>query len=675
MSQPQFANEETKSSESIWKVCVAIDFGTDGIGVAYAYDNRVQVHDKWRSKNYGIITKPKTIILLDDEGETAAVGLDAKHAYMNLNGKQKDDWMLFERFKMSLYAAKLKKKSRGGKSQYSKLAITNQLTATNGKKYSSGKVFIAAFRHIHKISKKYLRKQKIKVSDDEIQFIISVPSIWNDEAKHKMKQWALKAGLYDEDNDDQCRVVYEPDCASLAIQHHLKGINIIRYETEQIIKLSKKRFASDDDDERKEDDILNQSIQSIQQVQSPFADGDKYILVDAGGGTVDIACHQVVGEFGVKEIFHPTGGPWGSCYIDDQYVKLLERIFGTKAIDEFKKELPNIYVELIHYFQDAKASFLLVSNSIVHCVKLPYKFLSFMEEYIARKSSQKQQKFKDSQGQYIDNKYAKDKIKAAIYMNQNAKLDITEDTNGQYLEISMRIWKDLFDHVIDPTVKHIQKLLNQPSLMRKCKYLCLVGGLSCSAYFQYRMKQEFGPLSKYLLIIITPNRPILSVVAGAAYFGITRDYVKARRLRYSYGIIGRIPKSVALANKVPMDHIKKYGEYDKFWGQDIVRGCVKVFGWKNEEINLNQVKTIDLKRNDQNGVIVENIIRSDLDDPKTKDDGEIIGTLEIPFSDQNKDNLDIVTEFHFAGTVIKVLSYPKKTPHLKQHLPLKYNDV
>ena len=57
--------------------------------------------------------------------------------------------------------------------------------------------------------------------------------------------------------------MYEPDCASLQIQHEIKNKN----------------------DEKND---------------ASFNKGDKYILVDAGGGTVDVACHEIIGEFGVK---------------------------------------------------------------------------------------------------------------------------------------------------------------------------------------------------------------------------------------------------------------------------------------------------------------------------------------------------------------------------------------
>ena len=94
----------------------------------------------------------------------------------------------------------------------------------------------------------------------------------------------------------------------------------------------------------------------------------------------------------------------------------------------------------------------------------------------------------------------------------------------------------MFNHVINPTIKQIKTLLNEPKLMTNCKYLCLVGGLSTSKYFQLRMEQQFGPKSKYKLKLIIPRRPILCVVEGAAYFGITNNYIKSRALPHSESI-------------------------------------------------------------------------------------------------------------------------------------------
>ena len=47
----------------------------------------------------------------------------------------------------------------------------------------------------------------------------------------------------------------------------------------------------------------------------------------------------------------------------------------------------------------------------------------------------------------------------------------------EFLVIKEAVWKMMFDHVLNPTIQHVNKLLQEPKLMRKCKFLCLAGGL------------------------------------------------------------------------------------------------------------------------------------------------------------------------------------------------------
>ena len=61
-----------------WKIHIAIDFGTDGLGLAYAIKDEVYIHQRWNCRRYGTTVKPKMILLLDDE-EKAYFGMDAKH--------------------------------------------------------------------------------------------------------------------------------------------------------------------------------------------------------------------------------------------------------------------------------------------------------------------------------------------------------------------------------------------------------------------------------------------------------------------------------------------------------------------------------------------------------------------------------------------------------------------
>ena len=225
----------------------------------------------------------------------------------------------------------------------------------------------------------------------------------------------------------------------------------------------------------------------------------------------------------------------------------------------------------------------------------------------------------------------------------------------------------MFDYVINPTIEHIQKLLNEPKLMRKCEYICLAGGLSSSPYFQHRMRQQFGPTSRYNLKLIIPQRPILSVVEGAAYFGITPNYIKARVLRYTYGKICRFEEKYAKAAGIPEDHILKYREWNDYKKQWYVRNCFSVLARKNEEIHTGQIrKAVGHRIKPTQSKVSVRIVWSKMEDPKTKSDSLRLGEVVVDFPNEDENDMQSTLEFHFAETVIKAVVYRNKEPGNKQ---------
>eukprot|EP01083_Nonionella_stella_P151567 484459_1 len=108
-----------------------------------------------------------------------------------------------------------------------RVEIKDTLTATNGKTVKASIVFVAVFKHLQKQAKRYLKRNKLSrglfktLTDKDWQWIITVPAIWNDTSKYKMRQWVIDAGLVDPNIDGQCKIVYEPDCASLALQYEI----------------------------------------------------------------------------------------------------------------------------------------------------------------------------------------------------------------------------------------------------------------------------------------------------------------------------------------------------------------------------------------------------------------------------------------------------------------------
>ena len=61
------------------------------------------------------------------------------------------------------------------------------------------------------------------------------------------------------------------------------------------------------------------------------------MVVDCGGGTVDITVHAMDSEQGcLKELYKASGGPYGSVSVDVAFAKLLESIFGADFIVQYK---------------------------------------------------------------------------------------------------------------------------------------------------------------------------------------------------------------------------------------------------------------------------------------------------------------------------------------------------
>eukprot|EP01084_Bolivina_argentea_P266273 451579_1 len=101
---------EQEELSSCFKIHVAIDFGTDGCAIAYHYNGKVTVYNKWMTKSRQRTTKVKTQILLNDKDEVVAFGDTAKIIYSSLSGNERRKWKFFDRFKMSLYEVDIKQK-------------------------------------------------------------------------------------------------------------------------------------------------------------------------------------------------------------------------------------------------------------------------------------------------------------------------------------------------------------------------------------------------------------------------------------------------------------------------------------------------------------------------------------------------------------------------------------
>ena len=65
-----------------------------------------------------------------------------------------------------------------------------------------------------------------------------------------------------------------------------------------------------------------------------LAAGDAFMMLDCGGGTADITVHRVARaapELRLDELRRPSGGPWGSAFVDAEFEAFLQRLVGGGA--------------------------------------------------------------------------------------------------------------------------------------------------------------------------------------------------------------------------------------------------------------------------------------------------------------------------------------------------------
>jgi hypothetical protein len=91
---------------------------------------------------------------------------------------------------------------------------------------------------------------------------------------------------------------------------------------------------------------------------SALQDGDTFMVLDCGGGTVDITMHRVVQkspDLLLDELREPSGGPWGSTFIDAEFENFVKELIGANLFSRFRPS--SQWVEVMRAWEAVKLSF------------------------------------------------------------------------------------------------------------------------------------------------------------------------------------------------------------------------------------------------------------------------------------------------------------------------------
>ncbi|XP_052091580.1 heat shock 70 kDa protein 12A-like isoform X2 [Mytilus californianus] len=437
-----------------YAMVAAIDFGSAYSGTAFSFKSEfirdplnIHVMEGVGTTN-NMSSKIPTVLLLNPDKKFVAFGNEAeeKYASLTINDQQyANQCYYFTRFKMQLYNNRDLKKS---------LTIKD---ISGKKEMKAVDVFAACIEHLKNATFTRVKQHILNLEGEDIHWVLTVPAIWTEAARQFMIDAAEKSGIY----EDNLTLALEPEAAALCC----RSLEIEKKDKGQSPQLGS------------------------------FSPGSRFLVVDLGGGTVDITANEVMATGQIKEIHSASGGPWGGNMINTKIWNLLREIFGTEVLSIFALKNREDYLDLVREIERQKRSF----RSDSKCrIGIPS---SLTIEVIK------------SNPDMIADKY---KGKAEIKRNK--------------LQIIPEVLKSIFKEGIDKIIGYVQKLLNEPETS-KVKSILLVGGYASCGLLVHAIKEHFNHLT-----VICPLQPDVIVLKGAVIMGHMETPIVGRMAKYHYGI-------------------------------------------------------------------------------------------------------------------------------------------
>ncbi|KAG0580945.1 hypothetical protein KC19_4G212300 [Ceratodon purpureus] len=569
------------------KVVVALDFGTTFSGFAYALraspENIFTFYDWPMQAEGGGLPYCKTqTSLLYAHAENASVdpfqleewGWPAYVKYKSLNKsvfdvsvppnsgalslsgerKQPESYFL-TLFKLNLAAE--------GSSNTARSALPPGMTARR-----------AITDYLRQISRFILQEVQNKfgshITLEDVEWCLTVPAVWNEHAKKEMRLCAEMAGLVQEQDDDAgsphpLKLLIEPEAASVYCQMKL--------------------------------------------TDHEWNKGDKFLVVDCGGGTVDLVLHEKLGSgssVSVREVQESSGDLCGGYQVDEEFFRFLKR--KISCFERFERQYPATVLAFSQEWERMKFAY--AGEMKDEHVELPPKLAAMWE---------------DCSTDSLPNDFIS--YDELLLTNADMKAIFDPVVNKILLLISLRMVADL-------------------------KSIMVVGGFSASPYLMRRIRETFGGR---VAAIVNPPSPGSAVCCGAVTMGIRSDTVVSRISKKSYGI----EVAISFVDGVHPESHLIYGDLDDGGRWELCRETFQMFVQKGEEVNIKDcVKKIHRPmRKSQTEVTIkiystESANAKFVTDPGMQEEGQF--TVTCPSYAELGFRPEIETSMFFGHTDIEV---------------------
>ncbi|XP_052064446.1 heat shock 70 kDa protein 12A-like isoform X1 [Mytilus californianus] len=451
-----------KSKKHLKLMVAAIDFGTTFSGFAHcmrADMTKIYCHD-WKS-TYGITNKAPTSVLFKPDMTFDSFGYEAEKKYYEPEEYgDLSKWYFFKNFKMILYEYK--------KQLNVETEIDDMVPGPQKTKMKAIDVFSAIIKYFTKLLLEKSQKSYIDLTENDILWVITVPGIWDLKAKQFMRESAIQAGI----PSDQLILALEPEAASLYCR-----------------KMP----------------IFVEEKQDGDKTISQLPIGSKYIVLDQGGGTIDITVHEVMAEGNLKEIHQACGGVWGSNTINKEFKNFLYQVFGDDVMSTFRTNNPDDYFEIMNEFELKKISYTGERES--ERMKISYSLIECYNEL---------------KGVEINKSLGETKFEGKVRFGKDKAF------------LQKEFFQSFFDKSVAAIVDYLGNLLRKKSINTEdnpIKTILAVGGFSKSQVLIDEIKSTFPDLA-----IVVPADADLAVLKGAIIYAFEPESVTCRVSQYTYGV-------------------------------------------------------------------------------------------------------------------------------------------
>ena len=479
---------------------VAIDFGTAATGYCIAQApppgapiTSARVFPFKPGDRAGAATEKNLTAVLLENSESLRVlafGREARRRFYDLEEDQQRGVLYLEQFKMVMSPSRRGKVSLMQRSVHALGAdIAIPLVV------AIGKVLEAVAREAVD------RLKSLSVNPQEVGWVITVPAIWDDEAKAITREAAVLAGINGNEGSPPLLLCLEPEGA-----------------------------------------IVASMVDASAEIQAGMVRGSGVMILDCGGGTVDVTVSEIVDvePYSLKEVLPASGDAWGGPIVDSKARKFFNDLLCPAGTELTESRMdPSSLNQIMDSWENAKASWdpedparaiVKVDGLASVCAALggPEVVVEKVNAFNA-----------------LNNFTGTD---AVVYKPRSFALWLP----GQLV-------KSFFDSCVNSITEHVLKLfVEADNLGNQIQFVFLVGGFAESVYLQRAVRSTLsitdddGNVIQEIAKLVVPNKPVQVVNRGSALWGLyPTHFITSRISKSTYAVELIEPYDPSLHDPLP----------------------------------------------------------------------------------------------------------------------------